>query len=179
MGIVWLADVKSYFSFYFKRLSVHDVYDIGTRLSMNNAMSLRYAMAGELLCSNARTNAAWTSPVVRSCRDKTVVSAIAGTDIKLSSPAKHSMRNLYYLNLLAVWTPGWANPMFRILEETRNFCARSTAHGQIISQVRRARSTCRCWMSTPNKLLVLARHLFKRECSLHPWQKVARHVTRL
>jgi hypothetical protein len=84
MGIAWLADVKSYFSFYFKRLSVHDIYDIGTRLSMNNAMSLRYAMAGELLCSNASTNAAWASPVVRSCRDKTAVSAIAGTDTKIA-----------------------------------------------------------------------------------------------
>lgn len=39
MGIAWLADVKSYFSFYFKRPSVYDIYDIGPRLCMKTTMS--------------------------------------------------------------------------------------------------------------------------------------------
>jgi hypothetical protein len=51
MGIAWLADVKSYFFLYFKRPSVHDIYDIGTRLSTNTAMSFRSCTAGKLLCS--------------------------------------------------------------------------------------------------------------------------------
>jgi hypothetical protein len=135
MGIAWLADVKSYFSFYFKRPSVHDIYDIGTRLSTNNAMSLHYCVAGEHLCSNARTDAARTSSVVRSCRDKAVVSAIAGTDSKIAFTVRKivinalsclrlystGMRRLHYLNRLAVQTPGWANPMFGILKEAQDF----------------------------------------------------------
>jgi hypothetical protein len=74
--------LKVTFPFYFKRPSVYDIYDIGTRLSMNTAMSPRSYIAGELLCSNAGTDAAWTSSTVPRCRDKIVVSAIARTDSK-------------------------------------------------------------------------------------------------
>jgi len=58
---------------YFKRASVHDIYDIGVWLSMKTAMSFRSCTAGELVSYNAGIDVVWTNTAVSSFRDKTFV----------------------------------------------------------------------------------------------------------
>jgi hypothetical protein len=71
------AGCQKLFSFlYFKRPSVHDIYDIGVRLSMKLPCLFRSCTTGELVCSNAGIDAAWTNTAVSSFRDRTFVFAM-------------------------------------------------------------------------------------------------------